>query len=220
MMRFGPSILKSPLLVVISASAFSQSSFAAPLNLNYEATASGTQIYNLATTNVSATTSTSLTYGNSFFAPTTTIPTTSFGFYDDYVFSVSDSSANSITATIDLDNLSIDNLNVRLFTVSGNAEQSAGVTLAGVAAGTMAQSWTYMPDPLLGFTGEVAIINKTGLAAGSYVLQVRGNVTGSAGGSYAGTLNVTPVPVPGTLPLLMSGLGLLGSLFIRRRAGN
>ena len=50
----------------------------------------------------------------------------------------------------------------------------------------------------------------TMLNAGSYVLEVRGNVTGSAGGSYSGSLNLVPTPVPAALPLLLSGLGIFG----------
>jgi hypothetical protein len=58
----------------------------------------------------------------------------------------------------------------------------------------------------------------TTLAAWTYVLEVRGNVTGTSGGSYSGTLNVAPVPLPAALPLLFSGLGLLGGGLARRRA--
>ena len=216
MMRFARPMLKLPLLVVIAASAFSQNSFAATLNLNYEATAGGTQIYSLTTTTLSASTPTSLTYGNSLFAPTTTIPSTSYGFYDDYVFAITDSNVNSVTATIDLGNLSISDLSERLFSVQGNAEQANGVT-TGLPNGSVWQAWTSALQPG-GVAGSVAVFNKTGLAAGTYVLQIRGNATGSAGGSYAGTLNVTPVPLPAALPLLISGLGFMGGLFGRRRS--
>ena len=57
------------------------------------------------------------------------------------------------------------------------------------------------------------------LAAGTYVLEVRGMATGTSGGSYSGTLNVAPVPLPATLPLLLSGLGLLGGLLRRGLSG-
>ena len=55
------------------------------------------------------------------------------------------------------------------------------------------------------------------LNPGTYVLEVRGVVTGSTGGSYAGTLQVAPVPLPAALPLLLSGLGLLGGLIRPRQ---
>jgi hypothetical protein len=57
----------------------------------------------------------------------------------------------------------------------------------------------------------------TMLNAGTYVLEVRGNVVGSAGGSYSGNLNLVPTPLPAALPLLLSGIGLLGGVI--RRSG-
>ena len=221
-MRFGPSILKSPLLVVIAASAFSQSSFADTLNLNYTATYDGTSIINTVvnpTLNTPAATSQS-TYTHTLPNLTNTIPgsvsainPTGSEFYDDYVFTIGGSSLSSITATINLGStFSIDNLNVRLFSWSGSAEQSSGQVTIGNPPATPLQAWTYATG-----TGEVAVIDKSGLSAGTYVLQVRGNTSG-LGGTYVGTLNVTPVPLPAALPLLMSGLGLFGGLFGRRRA--
>jgi hypothetical protein len=223
MMRFGPSMLKSPLLVVMALSAFSQSSFAANvLNLNYEATAGGTQIYS-SIPNLPGLTS---VYGNTFLAPN--IPSgavsgsvnatnpAGFNFYDDYVFTIGGATVNSVTTTIDLGPLSITDLNERLFSVTGNAEAANGVTIAPPVGGNL-QAWTYALQPGGPVSGQVTVIDKTPLAAGTYVLQIRGNVTGAAGGSYAGTLNVTPVPLPAALPLLMSGLGLVGGLFGRRR---
>jgi PEP-CTERM motif len=59
------------------------------------------------------------------------------------------------------------------------------------------------------------VLNPTTLAAGTYVLEIRGDVTGSSGGTYSGELNLNPVPLPAALPLLLSGLGLLG--FARKR---
>ena len=46
------------------------------------------------------------------------------------------------------------------------------------------------------------------LASGTYVLEVRGDVTGTGGGSYAGLIDLQPVPLPAALPLILSGLGL------------
>jgi hypothetical protein len=224
MMRFGPSMLKSPLLVVIAASAFSQSSFADTLNLNYTATYNGTSIINTAVNpalNTPAATSQS-TYTHSLPNLTNTIPGSvnalnnpmGSEFYDDYVFTMGGSQLSSITATIDLGTIfNIDNLNVRLFSWSSSNEQLSDQVTIGAPPATPLQAWTYATG-----TGEVAVIDQTNLGAGTYVLQVRGNTSGTLGGSYVGTLNVAPVPLPAALPLLMSGLGLLGGLFGRRAA--
>jgi hypothetical protein len=64
----------------------------------------------------------------------------------------------------------------------------------------------------------VDVLPQTTLAAGTYVLEIRGNVTGTSGGGYGGVLNLTPVPLPAALPLLLSGLGLIGAA-ARRRLG-
>jgi hypothetical protein len=214
MMRFGPSILKSPLLAVIAASAFSQSSFAATiLDPNFTATAGGIST----TTNVpyvpAATSSSS--YGHNFTTNLTgVVPNTAYEFYDDYLITIDGSSVSSITATINLGGIiAIDGLSVRLFSWDNTVEQSGGVTTGSLPLNaTMLQSWLSVTS-----TTQVATIDKTDLVAGTYVLQVRGNVSGIRGGNYVGTLNVAPVPLPAALPLLMSGLGLFGGLFGRRR---
>ncbi len=63
------------------------------------------------------------------------------------------------------------------------------------------------------------VLSPTTLSAGTYVLEVRGNVTGTAGGGYSGVIDLQPVPVPAALPLMLSGLGLLGGLLRKRAAG-
>ena len=55
--------------------------------------------------------------------------------------------------------------------------------------------------------------------AGTYVLEIRGE--GSAGSSYAGALDLTPVPLPAAFWLLGSGLLVgLGSAGRRRRGSS
>jgi hypothetical protein len=75
--------------------------------------------------------------------------------------------------------------------------------------------WTTSVD-LGGSSGTVAELPATVLMPGEYVLEVRGDVTGATGGGYSGTLQLSsPVPLPNTLPLLLSGLGILGSALRR-----
>jgi hypothetical protein len=177
-----------------------------PLTLSYEELSTGTT--GLGTINTPGIPSSS-TYGNSFTAPTVTIPTTAYGFYDDYLFSISGATANSITTTIDLDTLQISNLQERLYNSSGNLV----LPVLGAPVGGAIDAWI---SPI-GTSGTVAVLPTTVLSAGTYVLEIRGNVTGSSGGSYAGTLNIVPVPLPAALPMMLAGLGLLGRV-ARRRA--
>jgi hypothetical protein len=163
-------------------------------------------------------------YGNGFGGPTTPLPgsqpppsappgwpASGFGFYDDWVFTISGASANSITSTIDLGSLQVSDLQVRLYALGGNELPTLGAPSGGVI-----DSWS-APISGPGLSGSYSVISPTTLSAGTYVLEVRGNVTGTSGGSYSGTLNLAPVPLPAAIWLLLSGLGGLGTI-ARRRA--
>ena len=134
----------------------------------------------------------------------------SAGFIDDYFFQISPATADVVSATINLGGVfSIGNLFARIYTLGPNPGGLVTTTPAGpVDYGTITPS------------GPVTLvqINPTMLNAGSYVLEISGTTTGSAGGSYTGTLNLTaPVPLPGGLSLLLSGLGVMGILSVHRR---
>jgi hypothetical protein len=152
-------------------------------------------------------------YGDSFTTDQTgsLVGSSGYGFFDDYAFTISTSSADSVTTTIDLGTtLQISNLSVRIFNTS-----SYNIFTEGGQP-------SYSPIP-----GEIdsvsedgeQVINTVDLAAGTYVLEVRGIASGSAGGSYAGVLNIAPVPVPATLSLLLSGFAALGLAGLRRLRG-
>jgi hypothetical protein len=66
----------------------------------------------------------------------------------------------------------------------------------------------------------VAVIDPITLGVGNYVLEIRGDVTGTAGGGYAGVLNISPVPEPGEWALLLFGLGLMGFIAARRSSNS
>lgn len=60
-------------------------------------------------------------------------------------------------------------------------------------------------------------IATTLLSQGEYVLRISGAVTGSSTGNYNGTLNITAVPEPETLGMMLGGLALMG-VVARRKA--
>ena len=163
------------------------------------------------------------TYADSFNAGVgstvvTSVPNNSSdGFFDDYIFTVGGTTADSVTSTIDLGNvLQISGLQAALFSVvPGESVPLFGSTLP--SGSTDITGWS---TPLSGASGTVSVIPATELAAGTYALEIRGTVTGTAGGSYSGELNLapTPVPLPASLWLMLSGLGGLGALSLKRRA--
>lgn len=205
--------LSVPVLAFLGVSIFvsyTGVALSAPLNLNYSTTSSGTTTVSV-TINVPANPSSS-NYGNSFSGPTPTFSGSGvYGFYDDYIFTVSGATTNSISTTIDLGSLSITNFQERLFNYSGNPSPTLGLPTGGVT-----DAWT---SPF-GSSGTVAVLPTTVLAPGTYVLQMRGTVTGAGGGSYAGTLNIAPVPLPAAAWLFGSGLLGLGALVRRRKQPN
>ncbi len=137
-----------------------------------------------------------------------------FSFYDDYVFTVASSVVDSVTSEIDLGSLSIGNLEERLYSISGNS-----LPVIGTPSGFQT-AWTTPISFTAGTTsGMQTVLSPTTLSAGTYVLEVRGNVTGAAGGGYSGAIDLQPVPVPAALPLMLSGLGLLGGLLRKRAKG-
>lgn len=134
-------------------------------------------------------------------------------FYDDYAFQIDGSSFNSLTATIDLGTwFDISNLQVRLY--QGNLL----TTTTGPAGPALVAAWSAQTLTAQSSGGDVQVIAPIDLLPGSYVLEVRGNLTGSNGGSYAGVLNLAPVPEPGALGMMFAGLGMLGFMVRRRRA--
>ena len=182
--------------------------------ISYSTTASGTTgsgaVNNLAVPG-------SYGYFNLFTAPTTAIPGTpspGFGFYDDVVFSISGATANSITSTINLGSLiGISDLQVRLYSASLNPT----LPVFGKPVGGAIDAWSTPISVVPGLSGTIDVLPETVLGAGAYVLEIRGNVTGLAGGGYAGVLNLAPVPLPAAFPLLLSGLGILGVARRRRQ---
>ena len=150
-------------------------------------------------------------YGHTFTAANQ--PNTADTFYDDYAFTVSAGAFSSISATFDLGSLlQISNLSARLFV----GTPWTGSTPGTLNSADLLQRWSTTVASGTG-TGSVQSIDPISLGAGSYVLEVRGNVTGSSGGSYGGVFNLAPVPEPTGMALAFAGLGFLGLLGRRRK---
>jgi hypothetical protein len=140
---------------------------------------------------------------------------TQFNFTDAYVFSYAPASSfSSFIATIDLGGvLAIGNFQAALF--PGTPLSGAGTFIgsSGTTSGAIAGlGWTA--------SGPIITLSDPSLPGGQYTLEVRGLVTGSAGGSYAGVLNITPVPEASTAAMMLAGLGIAGAAAIWRRRRN
>jgi hypothetical protein len=139
-----------------------------------------------------------------------------WNFYDDYFFTTATATVNDATVISNFSMNSISNLQVRIFASSG--QPSDGLNPAGtlgIPSGTppVVLGWT---TPLVGSNGSISVLLPTGFPSGSYDLQIRGEAIGTDA-SYGGNLQIAPVPLPAGLPLLLSGLGMLGGLVRRRR---
>jgi hypothetical protein len=189
--------------------------FAATLNLSYNQTAAGIAGAGAIT---DATAANSYNYGNSYGSLNTTLYTPASGpsaninfeFYDDYVFTIGGATVNSVSSTINLGNIfAIENLQARLY----NASAQSSLPVLGSPVGGVIEAWSSQVGP--GGNIAITVLNDVLLNAGTYVLELRGSVSGQAGGSYSGVMNVAPVPTPGALWLF--GSGLLGMLSLRRK---
>ncbi len=136
-------------------------------------------------------------------------------FYEDYRFTVADGTFSSVSATFDLGQIfSISNLQARLMVDPDPT--SMPTTPWNLTGASVLQRWSNVVASGQG-TGSVQAINPYNLPAGSYIFEVRGSVTGAAGGSYGGVFNIAAVPEAEGLLMAFAGIALVG-LFGRRRA--
>jgi hypothetical protein len=156
-------------------------------------------------------------YTNGFGQPVPTLPspyTTDDYFVSDHGFSLqSNASFSSAVVTFDLGStLQLSDLSMSLLRGSPWTGSLPGLLspadianrLANTVAASTGSATMQQIDPLL-------------LAAGDYVLEIRGRVTGSAGGSYGGVINVAAVPEPSGAVLALLGLSLLAVVGRRAR---
>lgn len=132
----------------------------------------------------------------------------SAGFIDDYLFTIAPASVDAVSSTISLNGtFGISDLFERIYSLTDN---SSGLVL------TQPQGTVYYGDITNDGSATLVSINPVTLTAGSYVLELSGTVTGSQGGIYTGQLNLSPVPLPPSFPLLLVGLLGFAGLVLKR----
>ena len=158
-------------------------------------------------------------YGDTFSSPQAlAVGSSLYSFTDAYTFSIPNAALDSFTATINLGTiLNIANFQAALFNGTPLAAQFGGtgagshIGFAGSTSGAVSGlAWN-------SGNGSFITLSSPHLAAGSYTLEVRGWANGSNGGSYAGVLNVSPVPEASTLMLMLAGMGLLAAAALSRK---
>lgn len=87
------------------------------------------------------------------------------------------------------------------------------VSLFSGSVGTGSMIGSYGFD---GTTGSMTHVFDL-MSAGSYYYEVKGMATGSQGGLYMLSTAVVPVPEPESYALLLAGLGVVGTLYRRRK---
>jgi hypothetical protein len=144
-------------------------------------------------------------------------PVGSYAFQDTYEFSLSSAAAGDLlTISLNLGGayssvFNISDLQFRLYEVPTGS--TPGLTIP--AGSTVVTGWTGVAG---NDNGTAITANFTNAQSGTYFLDVAGTADGTSGGTYIGQLNLTPVPLPAGLPLLLSGLAGLGAMVRRRKA--
>jgi len=179
---------------------------------NYEVLATGnapptvspTVTYDLGDTfNQSGSTSTSSDFGAS--ATGTGGP---WNFQDNYNFSTTGATIHGTEIAFTTD---LTDLQARIISQTGVSNSNGQQLVGGSGVVTIINGWTTFTAGSVDWT----VLMPALVPAGNYILQIRGEA--ATPGSYGGTLTFDPVPTPAALPLLLSGLGAVGPLFLRRR---
>lgn len=97
-------------------------------------------------------------------------------------------------------------------TLVGSIAHSSLVGLAITAYDLYDSGGNLVAAGVMQSTGTVDLwtIATGGIPAGSYYVQVSGSIVSNTAASYAGNLNVLPVPEPQSWAMLLAGLGIAG----------
>ena len=132
-------------------------------------------------------------------------------FLDVYTFTLSAAAPASLFNAI---NITVDALGFSL------DHGSFTTQLYDVTTAAIVYTATGVPFPIGPIIAWVNLIPPVPIASGdSFELRVSGTITGSSGGFYGGTFNISPAPVPEaeTYVMLLAGLGLMGFVVRRRK---
>lgn len=199
-----PLVSTASLLMLAGGTALAQST---SVPLGATTTSNGTTYFNTDPT----LTLPNYTYGNTVTGTGANVAGTSSSFFDDYVFTIAASTADSVTSTINLGASQITNLQASIYSYSGGSLPLYGTTLP---PGSVEEDGWSTPFSF----GAYSVIAPITLQAGTYTLEVRGDVANGNSGSYSGVLDLTSVPLPAGMPLLLSGVAGLAFWGRRRLA--
>jgi hypothetical protein len=144
-------------------------------------------------------------------------PVGTYAFQDTYEFSVATPAAGDVLAvSLALQgplqsNFNISNLQFRLYEVPASSTPG----LVPPTGGTILTPWQGITG---NDNGNAIQANFSNLQSGTYFLDIAGTADGTSGGTYLGQLNLSPVPLPPALPLLLCGIAGLGAMIRRRKA--
>ena len=136
-----------------------------------------------------------------------------WNFQDNILF---DSTGAAVQAQASAIFSNVSNLQIRIISLDNPATgtpfditsaANASALLNGPSVVTVENGWTTF---LVGGNGDYTATMLSAVSAGDYILQVRGEATPGTASSYSGTIDFTPVPLPNSLMMMLSGLGLLG----------
>ena len=145
-----------------------------------------------------------LTDGSGYFGDVFAADNDGATFADHFTFTVSNAGGTALNAIVGSSSSAIDTgldiTGLSVYNAAGNTLVSSGAQWHSGATDV----WTVYSD---------------NLAAGSYYLQVSGNVVSDQSAAFGGAVTLVPVPEPETYGLMLGGLGLLGFLARRRKSG-